>query len=513
MPAARALPLAVLLSFGLALAQPRNADQWYAQGQQQRSAGNAPAAAVSFQRAAELNPSAANWRNLADTLALLKDYDGATSAYDKAVARYEGLGDAETARALKAIADKIRPEFQLYQLSASSSPYPAGQPLAKLEPPRGCYVGAYVGENGITGTRFALDSALGVRHAIYFRYHLLRRPESYDLNHPLFPSRLAAAARADGAAIHLALEPDLPLNQITPAVVQPFAEAVRDAKVPVFVRFASEFNDPGNAWSNNPAAFVRAFRVVHDTLARIAPQAAMVWTPMATNLKVVDAYYPGRAYVDWVGITLYSTVFVSGNVNDPGEAINPLDRLDELYRKYAPYHPFQVSEFGAAHANGGTGDRDYTAFAVEKLSLLYYGAMLRYPRLKDINWLDLNMTNGRDANGKPATRQSDYTLLGSDGVKDAYLKVTGEPYFLHRFGAPFSAVPAAVNFPLTVPRGPAVTAAAWVKGAAPVNRVRVLLDGKLFAELREMPYRFILPTASLALGKHDLRFTATDAGA
>ena len=506
----RAISVIALLACGFARAEPRTADQWYALGRQQSASGQQRAAALAFQRAANLNPSAANWRSLADTLAALKDYDAAASAYDQAVDRYSRLGDIETARALKAIADKVRPEFALYQFSNAAGAFPSQGPLAKLEPPRGCYAGVYVGDQGLTSGRFTLDQELGIRHAVYFKYHLLRAASAYNLDHPLFPSALAAAALANGAAIHLALEPDLPLRDVTEAVVRPFAQAVRDARAPVFVRFASEFNDPTNAWSGNPAAFVRAFRVVHDTLARYAPLAAMVWTPMATNMKVVDAYYPGRAYVDWVGITQYSTVFVSGIVNDPGDAINPLDQLDELYRKYAPVHPFQVSEFAATHANSSTGSRDYSNFAAEKLNMLYYGAMLRYPRLKNINWLDLDMTNGHNDNGKPETRRNDYTLRGSAAVKAAYLKVISEPYFLKRFGAPFSSVTAAFSFPLSVPKGPALSAAAWVKGAAPVSRLSVLLDGRAYATLNALPYRFTLHTAVLALGKHILRFTATD---
>ncbi|MEV4688629.1 OpgC domain-containing protein [Microbacterium sp. LWH3-1.2] len=100
---------------------------------------------------------------------------------------------------------------------------------------------------------------------------------------------------------------------------------------PFYVRFAPDMNASWVPWGQEPAAYVAAFRLFADTLHASLPDAALVWSPLAgesypfadpravheagldTNADgrlgfgddPYGPYYPGRSYVDWVGLAAY----------------------------------------------------------------------------------------------------------------------------------------------------------------------------------------------------------------
>jgi hypothetical protein len=405
-------------------------------------------------------------------------------------------------------------EFQLFKLEpAQPSPNFSG---ALFEPPVGLYLGAYVEQEPDIGQNqmFKLTYVLKNNHAIYFRYHtLLRNAEDATAWKPIFPTQFAYVAKNSGAGIHLALEPakNLPLEAITEDVIRPFAEAARDADVPVFVRFASEFNDLGNPWSKNPGLYKKTFQLVSRVMHEIAPNVAMVWTPMAYRLQVIDQFYPGKEYVDWVGVNFYNTILVNGDANQPGNRINPLELLDPIYRKYSAVHPIQISEYAAAHHLKSQGEKDYSAFAIQKMRMLYYGVMLKYPRVKNINWFSVDTINDDPKPyPKPDSRLSNYSLLDSESLRGAYQQLFSEPYFLQfvlRPGETLETMPEVSRvFPRAVSSAMDLKGASWVNaGATEITRVDYLLDGKALSSADKLPYRFTVPTSSLKPGSHKLR--------
>ena len=402
------MTLACLLA-SLSHAQPRNADQWYAAGRKALQNRQFAAAEQAFAEAVKRNPTAANWRWLGEARIGLEDYDGATSAFGSAILKYRANGDILTANALE---NRVAPYRQQGDFYLLNQPVPKPRSLARLEPSAGLMLGSYVDERGIdAGGNLLIPARLGEGLAVYFRYHKLIDPLRATAERSVFPSRLAAAVGRVGGALHIALEPDMPLEQVTEQIVTPFALAVRDSGLPVFVRFASEFNDPSNAWSQNPQLFKEKFRLVADILHRIAPNAATVWMPMASRLEVLDSYYPGAEYVDWAGVSLYSTPFSNGDLKQSNWRVSPLDALEKFYAKYANRHPIQVSEYASSSETLLTPNIDYSAFAVQKMQMLYWGAFLRLPRLKNINWLDVDMIRTRYLPpGRAAERRNNYAL-------------------------------------------------------------------------------------------------------
>ena len=146
--------------------------------------------------------------------------------------------------------------------------------------------------------------------------------------------------RAQNGMLFLTLEPHGGLSAVTSAVAQDVAATVAQYNargVRVLLRFAHEMNGSWYACGQQPAAYVAAFRRVADAVHASAPGTALVWAPnygggypytggthsaragtadhaaldtdLSGALTMADdsyaPYYPGDAYVDWVGLTLY----------------------------------------------------------------------------------------------------------------------------------------------------------------------------------------------------------------
>ncbi|MEU2736939.1 glycosyl hydrolase [Streptomyces sp. NPDC007095] len=96
--------------------------------------------------------------------------------------------------------------------------------------------------------------------------------------------------------------------------IQRTALAVRDLNVPVALSFAHEMNGAWYPWGTEkaaPAEFVAAWRHIHDIFQdKGVSNVIWVWSPsvIAPVPSVqLRPYYPGDAYVDWLGLVGYYT--------------------------------------------------------------------------------------------------------------------------------------------------------------------------------------------------------------
>ncbi|MCI3273273.1 glycoside hydrolase family 26 protein [Streptomyces cylindrosporus] len=96
------------------------------------------------------------------------------------------------------------------------------------------------------------------------------------------------------------------------AYIRQFADAVRDYNRPLALSFGHEMNGGWYPWGSKKtkaADFARAWRHIHDLFTdEGAADVIWVWSPNVIN-PVPDVrlkpYYPGDAYVDWVGVVGY----------------------------------------------------------------------------------------------------------------------------------------------------------------------------------------------------------------
>jgi hypothetical protein len=167
---------------------------------------------------------------------------------------------------------------------------------------------------------------------------------------------------------------------------------------------------------------------VHRILHRHAPRVATIWCVGNPPLKNVAAYYPGDNGCDWVGVNFYSVPFYENNPHRPALLDSPLSLLDPIYKMFAARKPIAICEYGASH-RPALDKILRNDFAISKMAAVY-GALPRlYPRVKLIDWFDMNSMRHPTA-GKTL---NDYTLTDQSAVMQAYRSVTAAPYFLSRF--------------------------------------------------------------------------------
>lgn len=137
------------------------------------------------------------------------------------------------------------------------------------------------------------------------------------------------------------------------AYIQKWATDISALGYPVFVRWGHEMNIPSYSWAgqhafgangrtdynqitdacgfsgcfgdtnvpDGPERYIEAYRRVHRIADPLAPNIVWVWNPNARNWPLPDVapwnhynnYYPGDAYVDWVGLDGYNWGDQSGN--------------------------------------------------------------------------------------------------------------------------------------------------------------------------------------------------------
>ncbi len=97
--------------------------------------------------------------------------------------------------------------------------------------------------------------------------------------------------------------------------IRSFARSVGALNLPVAISFGHEMNGYWYPWGTQavtPAEFVAAWRHIHNVFDQMgATNVIWVWSPNVINPVPgvrLKPYYPGDAYVDWVGMIGYYTV-------------------------------------------------------------------------------------------------------------------------------------------------------------------------------------------------------------
>ncbi|WP_405556017.1 glycosyl hydrolase [Streptomyces canus] len=123
----------------------------------------------------------------------------------------------------------------------------------------------------------------------------------------------------DGGLMYVSWEPFKPgLDKIADgsqdAYIKRYADSVRKTDVPVAISFGHEMNGHWYPWGTKdttPETFVKAWRHIHDVFQEVgATNVIWVWSPNVINpvrSVKLKPYWPGDAYVDWVGVVGYWT--------------------------------------------------------------------------------------------------------------------------------------------------------------------------------------------------------------
>ncbi|MEG0847301.1 MAG: glycosyl hydrolase [Niameybacter sp.] len=492
----------------------------YKKGMSYMQAGQYDKAVEELKYAASKLPGqAAVHSELAKAYEKLEKYQLAADHYYKQADLYKNKGeDQQSYLAALRKADELNSTVEFYSVEEAGAPTLT---LAKYEPTRGAYIGAFIGgEEKFQDTNYnwggtlnefeEFNALMGKKHATFFDYGSI----GSSLNQSF--QRQEQDIKAAGGAVHIAYEPNRGLQEVTKETITAYAEELRDLGVPVFLRYASEMNGKWVPWHGNPSLYIEKWKLVHDIMEQVAPNVAMVWSPSEMPLDPIDAYYPGDAYVDWVGLSIYSAQFENGDSTKPTDRRNPLEALDFIYNKYATRKPIMISEYAASHEAGFLPNKqDTSKFAIAKMTYFYESIKTKYPRVKCIQWYSADNYNLPDK----SKNRVNYSLLegAGKGVLERYQKIIADPYFLSDVvNGPLvekqTILPKA-STPLkgTVKATKDFTLRTWVKSYdAYISQVVYKLNGERLELTTTAPYEMTIPYAKLKSGKNTLEAVVFD---
>ena len=370
---------------------------------------------------------AAEWREYAEKCLTRRDYPEASRAFAREAEIYRKT-DPQAARVEALKAARYHCQLEVFRRIRTEDHGDSPQDqrkLERLEPPSGCYAGAFIDRDDrlashafgsqVFGDIEHFNSLTEKKHASFFTYLRYGNP---------FPSQWAAYVKEQKAICHLAWEPDN-LEQVQEdRYLQQFVAQLKAYDHPVILRFAGEMNGNWTPYHKDPARYRAAFRLMHR-MTRDCPRVALLWCPNSVPAENIEAYYPGDDGCDWVGVNLYSVLFIDNDPKTPGDWIHPLDLLEPIYRAYATRKPIAIGEYAASH-QAACKPGVNLAFAQIKMSQLYANLPLRYPKVKMINWYDCN--NIKKA--RAGRQLNNYQLTDSSRLLETYETHINNGYYL-----------------------------------------------------------------------------------
>lgn len=379
----------------------------------------------SLEAATSRNPSAANYRALADAYVANEKFDQASAAFFKASSLYAKVGDSNAAKVLLTQGQRYETKIDLfYERPATGSTYSG----AINEPKTGCYLGAFIDREDEIGGSFVgngqthrdpgeFDKAIGKKHAVYFTYLAYGRP---------FPAQWVNRLKSRAAAAQIAWEPRSIRSVHDDDYLHRFAADCRSSGVPIFLRFAGEMNGDWTSYHDDPEGYKSMFRLVARVMHDEAPNVAMVWCPNDIPEGTIVSYFPGDDAVDWVGVNFYSVLYNDGNQARNAEWRNPADSLRFIYNAYSLKHPIMIGEWAATH-HSVVDDLDRPDFAIDKIGQLYASLPRIYPRVKAVDWLSMNTIE----HAMPGRQLNDFSLLSDATVAAKYRSSISSDYYLN----------------------------------------------------------------------------------
>lgn len=216
-----------------------------------------------------------------------------------------------------------------------------------------------------------------------------------------------------------------------------WAQKARATGIPMMVEFGTEVNGEWFPWNgrwhgggrkdrygdpslpDGPERFRDAFRHI-VTLFRAQNANNITWVFHADVESVPEAkwnsisnYYPGDAYVDWIGVSVYG----AGEANERPERFSKrlAGSYDELTR-LSPTKPLAIMEFGAPEY-GRKGKARWITAAFRSIRTG------RFPRVRAVSWWDERWSDDND-------EMVDLDLASSRRTRNAYRRAVRSPFFV-----------------------------------------------------------------------------------
>ena len=195
-----------------------------------------------------------------------------------------------------------------------------------------------------------------------------------------------------------------------------WAQDAKSFSKPLFLRFAHEMNGNWYPWdgyhngaAEGPAKFISAWKHVHDIFENAGTDnVTWVWNVNAASSpgetwNSIENYYPGDAYVDWIGIDGYNWGSYLSTAWQSFDSIFSSVYAD--IRARYPTNPIMIGEFACAPDGGDKAAWITDAFSKIKTS---------YSSVKLYNWF--NITKERQWQ---ITSDNTYKTAFKNAISDA----------------------------------------------------------------------------------------------
>ena len=305
-------------------------------------------------------------------------------------------------------------------LGAQTTANAAARAAGKLVPPKGVLLGAYVDPDARwTGNEDAFAEVTAFEQAVGRTLDIDQHYYSWTNT---FPSGLEqwdlAAGRTpliswDGTRL------DDVLSGTYDSMIRERAAGVKALGKPVFLRWCWEMNGEwsgcGGANNNSPgktdgpAKWVAAWRHIHDLFTEVgADNVVWVWSPNDRDVPTVawnhwTRYYPGDAYVDWVGVDGYNW----GATQSWSSWTDFASLFAAVYRDYVSRKPIMIAETASVEQGGDKASWITTTGAALKR---------QFPDIAALVWFDVN-------------KEADWRPDSSARALTAFRQLAQDPYF------------------------------------------------------------------------------------
>lgn len=193
--------------------------------------------------------------------------------------------------------------------------------------------------------------------------------------------------------------------------IKSFALQMRELKRPVFLRFAHEFDNPFYPWydnSNNSASnFKKAWIHTYEIFKKNnALNVIWIWNPWKS--EDVDSFYPGKEYVDWIGVNILNY----GQLNKDGKWHDFEDLYEPFHNKFKnlPQTPVMISELGTIKRDQNQAEWFSDAFIAINNDYKEIKSVIFFNSEVDNNW----------PNGLQMKENLDWTLTKNRVIKNTF---------------------------------------------------------------------------------------------
>jgi len=368
------------------------------------------------------------------------------------------------------------------------------------EPETGLFFGEQIGASAIMNGQ---NKPAAVTIYVEFETQNMRDRVSYDLNrnrvmHGINPNDYELVQIAWNFLHEGRTPAQVPSQE---ARVRDAARFLKELDLPILLRVGAEMD----VWEHaaTPEDFINAFRFIANIMRQEAPNVAMVYSVNFVSAQGTNwqTFYPGDDYVDWVGVSLYTSRYFQGNPNTDdvtaaiyrtGQFADPISFVQQLVDEFGDRKPLLVTEGGVALYNIPNNE-DLTEWALPLINAKYSYIPVLFPEVKAMFWFNVRVAG--------TTQRFDFDA--SPEARALYSRLTNQEFFLGR-GRLTSAVTFTELGTAVMPAN-AVTLLTYVPFFDMDDVVvQYWLDGRWVGQSDEVPFRRVLNLSHLDDGDYTL---------